>query len=151
VKHCIVLNDSKLDKKREEEEEVGGEREEDIREERKRKTHNFIEVHKEELGGEDGASYSGAFGCFLHLCDFPLGHRSLARLFQHLAFVAWCLSSKPLFTSMPIFHHQSAHRLHGHGAPHHGAILHLPLHSDCAPHVFVDHHRHTTNFLLPRC
>ena len=121
----IVLNDSKLEKKREEEEEVAGEREEEIREERKRKAHNFIEVHKEDLGGEDGASYSGAFGCFLRLCDCPLGHHSLARLFPHLVFVARCLSSGPPFASMPIFHHHNAHRHHGHGAPHLGESLHL--------------------------
>jgi len=39
---------------------------EEIREERKRKAHNFIEVHKEDIGGGGVASCSGAFGYFLH-------------------------------------------------------------------------------------
>jgi len=59
------LNDSKLERKEKKEEE-GKEREEKIREERKRKAHNFIEVHKEDLGGEGVASSSVAFGCFYH-------------------------------------------------------------------------------------
>ena len=38
----------------------------DSREERKRKAHNFIEVHKEDLGGESVASSSEAFDCSHH-------------------------------------------------------------------------------------
>jgi len=38
----------------------------DRREERKRKAHIIIEVHKEDLGGESVASCSGAFDCFHH-------------------------------------------------------------------------------------
>jgi len=79
-------------------------------------------MYKEYLEGGGVASWSGAFGCFLHWCDCPLGHRSVARLFQHLAFVVRCLSSEPQFASMPIFHHCNALRLHSHGAPHLGAI-----------------------------
>jgi len=41
-------------------------RREEIREERKRKAHNFIEVHKEDLEGGGVASCSGEFGYFLH-------------------------------------------------------------------------------------
>jgi len=72
------------------EEEEGG-RVGKIREERKRKAHNFIEVHRVDLGGEGVASCSGAFDYFLHLFDCPFGHHSLARPFQHLVFVARCL------------------------------------------------------------
>ena len=81
----------------------------------------------------------------------PLGHHSLARLFQHLAFVFRCLSSESQFASMPIFHHYNVHRLHGHGAPHLGASLHPPLLLDYAPHVPMGQHQHTTNLLPPRC
>jgi len=34
--------------------------------ERKRKAHNFIEVHKEDLGGETVASSSVTFNCSHH-------------------------------------------------------------------------------------
>jgi len=52
---------------------------------------------------------------------------------------------------MPIFHRYNAYRLHGHGAPHVGASLHLSLHQDYAPHVPMGQHQHTTNFLPPVC
>jgi len=51
----------------------------------------FFEVHKVDLGGEGVTSCSGAFDYFLRSFDCPFGHRSLARPFQHLVFVARCL------------------------------------------------------------
>jgi len=134
-------------KKKEEEKKigVGGEREE-IREERKRKAHIIIEVHKEDLRGGSVASCSEAFDYSLRLCGCPLGHNFLARIIQHLAFVGRCLSSQPQFQSMPIFYFQSFLRHHGHGAS-----LHLPPHLDYALHEPVRHHQHKTNFIPPRC
>jgi len=52
-----------MERKRKNEEEK---KRRDRREERKRKAHNFIQVHKEDLGGESVASSSVAFDCSHH-------------------------------------------------------------------------------------
>jgi len=124
-----------------------------IREERKRKAHNFIEVHEEDLGGESVASSSRAFDCSHHLPDCLFGHRFVARRFLHLVFVAWCLYVEPRFASMltDYFFHHGVYRHHSDGALHRGASLHLPPQQYCAPHVPVGHHQQTANFLPPRC
>jgi len=49
--------------------------------------------------------------------------------------VARCLSSEPRFASMSTGHCRIVHRLHGHGAPHHRASVHLPH-----PHHHYHHH-----------
>ena len=84
---------------------------------------HFIEVRKEDLGGEDVASSSGAFGCSLHLCDCPFGHHFVARRFQHLVFVARCLFFEPRFTSMPTVHHHRVHLSPLHHYHHHDLLV----------------------------